>query len=96
MTTQQINSRLVSILSEIGLGTTSINQATHFSRDLGLDSLDMAELILNVERQFTIRVPDEDWERLQTWGQLNDYLVGELTDGYHPVTAVVAAKSENV
>ena len=47
-----------------------ITTQAHFSNDLGLDSRDVIGLLLEVERCFTMRIPDEDWWQLTTVGQL--------------------------
>ena len=79
MTTQQINSRLQEILAHVGLSLSSVTDQANFTRDLGLDSLDVTDLLIQVEQYFSIRIPDEDWWKLQTLGQLKDYLFTELT-----------------
>lgn len=80
MTTQQLESRLQTVLADIGIPLTTLTDITNFNQDLGLDSLDIADLLMQVERQFSIRIPDEDWWKLKTWGQLKDYIVDELGD----------------
>ncbi|RIV27787.1 acyl carrier protein [Fibrisoma montanum] len=77
MTLQQINSRLQEILTGMGVSIASLSDQANFARDLGLDSLDVTDLLVRVEHQFSIRIPDDDWWKLQTIGQLKDYLLGE-------------------
>lgn len=79
MTTQQINTRLQTILTGVGISLTALTDQASFSKDLGLDSLDVTDLLIQVESSFGIRIPDEDWWGLQTIGQLKTYLFGELT-----------------
>ena len=78
MTTHQINNRLQEILSNIGISLTALTDQANFSRDLGLDSLDVTDLLLQIEISFGIRIPDEDWGKLQTVGQMKDYLAIEV------------------
>ncbi|MFD2935651.1 acyl carrier protein [Spirosoma flavum] len=78
MTTHQINSRLQEILTNIGISLTALTDQANFSRDLGLDSLDVTDLLLQIETSFGIRIPDEDWGKLQTVGQMKDYLANEV------------------
>jgi acyl carrier protein len=78
MTLSQINNRLQEILTNIGISLTALTDQANFSRDLGLDSLDLTDLMLQVEISFGIRIPDEDWWKLQTVGQLKDYLADEM------------------
>ena len=78
MTTQQISTRLQTILSDIGISITSLGDDISFSKDLGLDSLDVTDLLIQVENSFSIRIADQDWWKLQTLKQLKDYLADEL------------------
>jgi len=61
-----------------GLPVSSISQDSHLSKDLGLDSLDTIDLVLQMEDQFHIAIPDEDYEKLQTVRQIEQYLSGQL------------------
>ena len=78
MTPQQIQNSLQDILAAIGISRTALTDQANFARDLGLDSLDITDLILQVETTFGIRIPDEYWGKLQTVGQLNQYVIEEL------------------
>ena len=62
-----------------GLPNSSITDDAHLSRDLGLDSLDTVDLILQMEDQFHVNIPDEDYPKLQSVRQINDYLQQKLT-----------------
>ena len=61
-----------------GLPNSSITDEASLTRDLGLDSLDTVDLILQMEDQFKVSIPDEDYPKLQSVGQINDYLLGKL------------------
>lgn len=74
MTHYQLNDRLQKILTDIGLSLTALTDEANFSRDLGLDSLDVTDLLLQVETYYGIRISDEDWWKLETIGQLKAYL----------------------
>ncbi|GAB3775316.1 hypothetical protein GCM10028818_19290 [Spirosoma horti] len=78
MTRQQLNNRLLDVFTNIGLSVTALSDQAHFSRDLGLDSLDITDLMLQIETSFSIRIPDEDWWSIRTVGQLKTYLAGEV------------------
>ena len=69
--------QVISILNQFGIPETSITNKTHFSRDLGLDSLDTVDLIMQLEKAFGIRIPDEDYEKLTTMQNVLDYLEAE-------------------
>lgn len=78
MTTQQINNRLQEILTHVGLSLSSLTDQANFIKDLGLDSLDVTDLLIQVESSFSIRIPDEYWWKLETIGQLKAYLFDEM------------------
>ncbi|WP_338868410.1 acyl carrier protein [Spirosoma sp. SC4-14] len=78
MTLAEINNRLQEILNGMGISLTALTDQANFIRDLGLDSLDVTDLLIRVETTFGIRIPDEDWFSLQTVGQLKNYLLAEV------------------
>ncbi|GAB2525176.1 acyl carrier protein [Spirosoma aerophilum] len=69
--------RVIDILKEFGVSESAITDETHFSRDLGLDSLDSVDLIMQLEREFGIRIPDEDYDKLTTMQGVLTYLEAE-------------------
>ncbi|AUD01254.1 acyl carrier protein [Spirosoma pollinicola] len=69
--------RVIGILKAFGVQESAITDQTHFSRDLGLDSLDTVDLIMQLEKEFGIRIPDEDYEKLTTMQGLLTYLEAE-------------------
>jgi len=48
-------------------------------KDLGIDSLDYAELVMEFEQTFDIKIPDDDAEKMQTIGQAISYIESKLT-----------------
>lgn len=76
---QQVDMKkqVIEILKQFGIPETAITNQTHFSRDLGLDSLDTVDLIMQLEKSFGIRIPDEDYEKLTTMQRVLDYLEAE-------------------
>ena len=48
--------------------------------DVGLDSLDLAELAARIEQRYRLEIPDEDWRRLANVAQLITYLETRLAD----------------
>ncbi|MFD2935789.1 acyl carrier protein [Spirosoma flavum] len=66
--------RIIEILKEFGIPESAITEQTHFSRDLGMDSLDTVDLVMQLEKEFGIRIPDEDYEKLTTMQSLLTYL----------------------
>ena len=77
--TDNIEERVHNIVCE-QLGTTKdkISGETSFINDLGADSLDTVELVMEFEEQFEIQIPDEDAEKIQTVGAAVDYIGGKL------------------
>ncbi|GAB3024200.1 acyl carrier protein [Spirosoma pulveris] len=69
--------RVIDILKEFGVPESAITDQTHFSRDLGMDSLDSVDLIMQLEREFGIRIPDEDYHKLTTMHDVLTYLEAE-------------------
>jgi len=69
--------RLVEILKEFGVPESAITEQAHFARDLGLDSLDSVDLIMQLEQAFGIRIPDEDHHKLTTVQDVLTYLEAE-------------------
>lgn len=57
-----------------GLPVSSISGDSHLTKDLGFDSLDTIDLVLQMEDQFHIVIPDEDYEKLQTVSQIEVYV----------------------
>lgn len=52
----------------------AITRESHLSKDLGLDSLDIVDLVLQIEDLFQVSIPDDEYWQLKTAGQLDDYL----------------------
>lgn len=61
-----------------GLPGSSITDDASLTRDLGLDSLDTVDLVLQMEDKFHVSIPDEDYPKLQTVGQICEYLQGKV------------------
>jgi len=62
-----------------GLPNSSITDDANLSKDLGMDSLDTVDLILQMEDQFHVNIPDEDYPKLQSIRQISDYLQQKMT-----------------
>ena len=69
--------QVIEILKQFGIAESAITDQTHFTRDLGLDSLDTVDLIMQLEKEFGIRIPDEDHSKLTTMQGVLTYLEGE-------------------
>ncbi|MGK7390381.1 MAG: acyl carrier protein [Candidatus Cyclobacteriaceae bacterium M2_1C_046] len=69
------------ILTEkLGIAETEITPDANLVKDLGIDSLDYAELVMEFETNFDIRIPDEDAEKLATVKEAVSYIEGKLKE----------------
>lgn len=62
------------LAEELGVNEEEITEATSFKEDLGADSLDLFELVTNLEEEYNIEIPAEELENLTTVGKVIDYL----------------------
>jgi acyl carrier protein len=62
------------IVEKLGVEESDITREASFTNDLGADSLDTVELIMEFEKEFDITIPDEDAEKISTVGDAIDYL----------------------
>lgn len=71
----EISSKVVEIIVEkLGVEEESAVLTANFTNDLGADSLDTVELIMEFEKEFDIQIPDEDAEKIATVGNAIDYI----------------------
>lgn len=67
--------RVVDIVAEqLGVSKDQINEGTSFVNDLGADSLDTVELVMELEEEFDINIPDDAAEKIQTVGDAIKYI----------------------
>ncbi len=70
-----IKSKVVSIIvDKLGVEESEVNNDASFTNDLGADSLDTVELIMEFEKEFNIAIPDEQAESIQTVGDAVSYI----------------------
>ena len=70
-----IKSRVVSIIiDKLGVEEAEVTTEASFTNDLGADSLDTVELIMEFEKEFNIAIPDAQAENIQTVGQAVSYI----------------------
>ncbi len=67
--------RVIEIVAEqLGVNKEQITPETSFVNDLGADSLDTIELVMELEEEFDINIPDEASEKIQTVGQAIEHI----------------------
>lgn len=67
------------IVDKLGVDEAEVVTAANFTNDLGADSLDTVELIMEFEKVFDISIPDEDAENIATVGDAVTYLSGKAS-----------------
>jgi acyl carrier protein len=73
---EEIFERVKSVLGEqLGVDESEITEDASFQDDLDADSLDLVELIMELEDNFGMKIPDEDAQKITTVGQAVDYVV---------------------
>jgi acyl carrier protein len=78
VTKPSIEERVTKIVCD-QMGTTpdKVSRDTSFINDLGADSLDTVELVMEFEDEFEISIPDEDAEKIQTVGNAIEYITSK-------------------
>ncbi len=62
------------IVDKLALDESEVKRESSFANDLGADSLDIVELIMDFEKEFGVSIPDEESENIQTVGDAIDYI----------------------
>ena len=75
MSTEEVYERVKKIIMEqLGTLETGISMEASFLDDLGADSLDIVELVMALEEEFDIEIPDTDAEKVVTVGDVVEYI----------------------
>ncbi len=80
MDRNEVSERMNGVLvSELGLDASKIKDDAHFEEDLDVDSLGVVELLMALEDEFDVKIPDEEAESIVTVGQAIDLVHGKLS-----------------
>jgi acyl carrier protein len=69
---------------ELGMEASGISEESRFKDDLEADSLDLVELVMELEDRYGIRIPDDQAEKIQTVGQAVDFVLAHAPAGSSP------------
>ncbi|WP_243519168.1 MULTISPECIES: acyl carrier protein [unclassified Candidatus Cardinium] len=79
MTREDIFAKVVAIVvDKLNVSAEEVVTTAHFANDLGADSLDQVELVMEFEKVFDMQIKDDEATNLQTVGSVVDYLVEVL------------------
>lgn len=62
------------VVQQLGVDKTKVTLNANFANDLGADSLDTVELVMAIEEEFSIEIPDEDAEKIATLDQAIQFI----------------------
>ncbi|MCP3101448.1 acyl carrier protein [Myxococcus sp. K15C18031901] len=75
MSTSAIETKVKGIIADqLGVGEDEIKVESSFIEDLGADSLDIVELVMAMEEEFEVEIPDEEAENIKTVGDAINYI----------------------
>jgi acyl carrier protein len=69
-----MKNKIFNIFKNFGIEPSAITDEAHFVKDLGLDSLDLVDLMMQLEQTFGIAIPDEDYAQITNMKALLAYL----------------------
>lgn len=74
-----VEERVIEIVSsQMGVEKDTVTKDTAFVNDLGADSLDTVELVMEIEEEFDITIPDDEAEKIQSVGQAVGYIEEQM------------------
>ena len=77
-TSSSVEERVIDIVCEnLGVNKEQVTRQTAFIEDIGADSLDIVELVMELEEEFEITIPDDQAEQIKTVGEAIDYIERE-------------------
>ena len=67
------------VIDQLGVNEEEVTNEASFQEDLGADSLDVVELVMQIEEEWGLEIPDEDAERIQTFQDALNYIEERVT-----------------
>ncbi|KAE8144736.1 acyl carrier protein-like protein [Aspergillus avenaceus] len=76
---EEVEGRIVNLLKSFDKvsDASKINSASHFANDLGLDSLDTVEVVMAIEEEFSIEIPDKEADALHSVDKAVEYILAQ-------------------
>jgi acyl carrier protein len=75
---ESVEERVIRLVCErLGVNKEQVTRQTSFIEDVGADSLDIVELVMGLEEEFGITIPDTEAEKIKTVGEAIDYIERE-------------------
>ncbi|MBC8140620.1 MAG: acyl carrier protein [Armatimonadetes bacterium] len=68
------------VVKQLEVSEDQVTETASFVDDLGADSLDVVELVMGLEEEFDIEIPDEDAEKIATVGHAIEYIGGKTAE----------------
>lgn len=66
------------LAEQLEVNAADLTLETNIAKDLGADSLDVVDLLMSIEDEFEIEIPDEEIENIRTIGELVDYIESNM------------------
>lgn len=77
-----VENRVIEIVcNHLAVNKESVQRTTRFQEDIGADSLDIVELVMELEEEFDIQIPDTDAEKIKTVGEAVEYIEAKQKAG---------------
>ncbi len=74
-TTKAIEQKVVDVVSSVlGADKSKITESTNFTTDIRVDSLDMVEMMMQLEDVFNLQIPEEEAQKMKTVGEVIEYI----------------------
>lgn len=66
------------LADQLDVDENDMTMDTNIAKDLGADSLDVVELLMSIEDEFEVEIPDEEIENIRTIGELTEYIQNNM------------------